>query len=219
MGKVIALVNLKGGVGKTTLAVNLAAELAETARVGLHDADPQGSASEWVGLGQMAMTLRAAPLEDPRDAAKWISQLRQAATASDFIVVDLPPVLGMASGAAMYLADVVIVPIAPSSLDMRSAVRALNLLRHARAERSSSLPACLLVPNRVDRRTAAGREAEAALHELGEPVAPPVGYRSAFVDSASAGSWVGAYAPKSTAHEEIATLAAVVRATLRRIAA
>ncbi len=45
---------------------------------------------------------------------------------------------------------------------------------------------------------------------MGEPVAPAVGLRAAFVDGAAAGAWIGAYAPRSVAHQEVATLAAVV---------
>ena len=62
----------------------------------------------------------------------------------------------------------------------------------------------------MDRRTTAGCEIEAALHELGEPVGPAVTLRMAFVEAATAGSWVGAHAPRTAGHIEIAVLAAVV---------
>jgi chromosome partitioning protein len=67
------------------------------------------------------------------------------------------------------------------------------------------------VPSRVDRRTSAGREVEAVLHDMGEPVAPAVIQRAAHVDAFSAGQWIGAYAPRSTGHVEIQALAALVR--------
>jgi chromosome partitioning protein len=51
---------------------------------------------------------------------------------------------------------------------------------------------------------------------MGEPVAPAVGMRAAFVDSATAGEWVGAFAPRSVGHQEIASLAAVVERVVRR---
>ena len=138
----------------------------------------------------------------------WIRRVRSAD--ADLVVIDLPPHTGAATAAALILADLLLVPIQPSALDLRAAMKALELLREARQARGNGKPATLLVPSKVDRRTASGREIEAALHEIGEPVAPAIGLRSAFVDSAGAGSWIGAYAPRSVAHQEVATLAAVV---------
>ena len=109
-----------------------------------------------------------------------------------------------------------LVPVAPSGLDLRAAVKALDLLREARAARGNGDPRALLVPSRVDRRTGAGREIEAALHEMGEPVGPGVGLRAAFIDSATSREWVGGFAPRSVAHQEIQALAAVVDRLTRK---
>lgn len=208
MARIVAVGNLKGGVGKSTLAVNLAAELAQGRRVHLIDADAQATAAEWLGMGALSFSAEALPLDDARDAERWVARVR--AADADMVVIDLPPHTGAATAAALILADLAVIPVAPSGLDLRAAGKALDLLREAREARGDGKPAALLVPSKVDRRTAAGREIEAALHELGEPVGPAIGLRAAFVDSATAGAWVGAYAPRSAAHQEIATLAAVV---------
>jgi chromosome partitioning protein len=130
---------------------------------------------------------------------------------ADFALVDLPPNLGAATVAALSLVDLLLVPVPPSGLDLRAAERTLALLRQARQVRHDTRPAGLLVPSRVDRRTGAGREVEAVLHDLGEPVAPAVIQRAAHVDAFSAGQWIGAYAPRSAGHVEIQALAALVR--------
>jgi chromosome partitioning protein len=51
---------------------------------------------------------------------------------------------------------------------------------------------------------------------MGEPVAPAIGLRTAFVDSASESDWIGGFAPRSVAHQEVAALAAVVDRITRR---
>src|SRR6266567_937108 len=150
VAKIAAVANLKGGTGKSTIAVNLACQLA-------------------------------------------------------------------AGGAIVALADVILVPALASTADIMATGKALALIRRAREERPDKGPKALLVPSRVDRRTAAGKEIEAVLLEFGEPVAPMVRQRTAFVDCFTAGQWIGAYARNSDAHVDIQTLAAVVRRMLGHV--
>lgn len=211
---IVALGNLKGGVGKSTLAVNLACELATGRTVHLIDADAQATAAEWMAGGSLPIQGEALPLEDERKAGAWIRRVQ--GIKADLVLIDLPPHTGAVTAAALILADLFVVPVAPSGLDLRAASKALDLLREARQARGQGQPRALLVPSRVDRRTGAGREIEAALHEMGEPVGPAIGHRAAFVDSATAREWIGAFAPRSTAHQEVQALAAVVDRITRR---
>ncbi|MGL5035456.1 MAG: ParA family protein, partial [Microcystaceae cyanobacterium] len=86
--KILAVVNGKGGVGKTTTAVNLAAILAEKHRVLLVDADPQGSASWWVGQSEKGMPFDLKKESDPQ----ILNNLHQSHQ-YEIIVVDTPPAL------------------------------------------------------------------------------------------------------------------------------
>ena len=90
-------------------------------------------------------------------------------------------------------------------------------MRQVRDERGDGRPHILLVPNRVDRRTTSGRDLAGALKDMGEPVGPDVGQRTAFSDAFNAGQWVGAYAPHSRAHQDIVGLAQRVRSMLRKL--
>lgn len=211
---IVALGNLKGGVGKSTLAVNLACELAASRSVYLIDADAQATAAEWMAGGTLPIKGEALPLDDERKAVAWIKRVQ--GIKADLVLIDLPPHTGAVTAAALILADLFLVPVAPSGLDLRAASKALDLLQEARQARGQGQPRALLVPSRVDRRTGAGREIEAALHEMGEPVGPAIGHRAAFVDSATAREWIGGFAPRSVAHQEIQALAAVVDRITRR---
>jgi chromosome partitioning protein len=210
---VIAVANLKGGVGKSTIAVNVACELAARHRVILLDADAQGSATHWCNQGQLPIAHEHAPLDNARDAARWIQAVLRHQGEADYVVIDCPPHIGAATEAAVGVADLVLVPATPSGVDLVAAIAALDLIRRAREARQDAGPRCLLVPSRVDRRTSSGREIETALRQFGEPITPCVCQRAALVDSFSAGQWIGQYAADSPAHQEIAALArAVARA-------
>lgn len=215
MGVVVAIAQLKGGCGKSSIAVNVAsAWAAKGRRVELLDCDAdQGTAVEWAaGRTLPAPVVALEPGRDPgRHVLDAIMRHREGVEA---LVLDLPPQLGPVVRAAIVAADLVLLPVPPSPADILAGRRMLDLVREGREARATGgakpdRPRCLLVPSRVDRRTSAGREIEAALHDLGEPVAPAIGQRSAWVDALGAREWVGQFAPRSAAHQELEALAAV----------
>jgi chromosome partitioning protein len=215
MASIVAVANLKGGVGKSTIAVNLACGLAadRRQRVALLDADSQGTAAHWGGLGALPVAVEAAPLESARDAGRWVQRVM--ALDAGMVVLDCPPHLSHATEAAVGVADLVIIPVTPSGADLVATASAVQLIRQARGARKDSGPRCLLIPSRVDTRTSAGREIPEALRQFGEPIGPVVHQRTAFVDSFAVGQWVGEWAPGSDAHADIGALAAAVRRALR----
>ncbi len=217
-GKIIAIGSLKGGTGKTTIAVNLGAELGAggRARVALVDADMQESATAWIAHSPFEpVGCHTLPLDSERKAKAWIARIRALAAGHAHVIIDLPPHVGTAMYAALAIADLLVVPITPSPLDIHAASKVLRMLQEARKARRGGKPRCLLVGSRVDRRTAAGKGLDLALKELGEPVGPSVGQRSAFVSATIGGDWVGHHARKSKAYEEIVALAKRVRRALK----
>jgi chromosome partitioning protein len=141
MARIIAIGGLKGGTGKSTLSVNLACQFAGAMRVQL-----------MMSIGKRVPTngLRAAcyrrrgialPLDDQRGAAAWIR--RVSAMDVEVVVIDLSPQIGAATAAALILADLFLIPVAPSALDLRAASKALDLLQEARARgEMGSQPHC-----------------------------------------------------------------------------
>jgi chromosome partitioning protein len=207
MGNLIAIGNLKGGTGKSTIAVNLACALADDgASVVLVDADGQGTAIDWHAGNRLPVPVEALPLGGERDAQKWVARVIRLKAAVDHVVVDLPPQVGSGIASALLIADLFVVPVSPSGVDLRATGKALDLLRRARAVRGAAKPACMLVPSRVDRRTAVGRGIHATLERFGLKVGPAIRQRSAHVEAFGAGVWIGAHAPGSPGHREVRVL-------------
>jgi len=101
--------------------------------------------------------------------------------------------------------------VTASGADLKATNRAIELIAAARAGRGDGKPAVLMVPSKVDLRTAAGAEIQAVLHDYGEPVGPVISQRVAMADAFSAGLWIGQYAKGSAAHSEVKALASVVK--------
>ncbi len=220
--QIISVINLKGGVGKTTIALNLAATLADHGhQVLLIDADPQQSATQWAqqgpaagGAGALPMAVESLRADDgaPQFQAA-IARLAQAAQAT-LVVIDCPPELSDPALVAALLADLVLVPVTPSPLDLWAATQAVATAQEARTLRDGRTPLISLVPSKLLPQTLLARDLPAALEALGEPVAPAITQRVALVEAIVLGQTIGTYAKMSPAAAEFAALA---RHTLRRL--
>ncbi len=217
--KIISVLNLKGGCGKTTISLNLAAALAEQGRRAVVvDLDPQASALRWAsqapeasGPGfQLRRDVVGLPVE--RGAARFRTGLLELGkrTGAAVAVLDCPPELRDPALVAALLADVVLIPVTPSPLDLWAAEAAVATAREARRERGGRLPRVSLIPAKLISGTVLAREIAATLEGLGEAVSPPIHQRVAFIEATVAGQTIGAYAPGSPGHQEFQALAAFV---------
>jgi chromosome partitioning protein len=215
--RIIAVGNLKGGTGKSTIAVNLACRLAETQRsVLLIDADPQGTATAWLRDGPpQGLRVVSLPLAHAPDQAMWADEIHEQRPCHERIVIDLPPQTGACFEAALRVVDLLVVPLTLSEVDLHATAQALAVLHRVRGLRQGR-PSCLLAPSKVDRRTSLGRQAGASLGRLGWEVGPPLVQRAAHAEAFRAGRWIGAHAPGSAGHAEVCALAEQVEGQLAR---
>ena len=203
---IVALVNQKGGVGKTTLALHLAGRWAgKGKRVVVVDADPQGSALDWSEQRAREGVPRLfGVLGLPRETLH--RELPAIAADADYVVVDGAPRIAGVARSALLAADLVLIPATPSPLDGWASAEMLRLLDEARVFRPG-LPARMVL-NRCAARTVLAREIADALADHDPPVlATRIGQRVIFADAARTGRLAGELDTGCLAAAEIAALA------------
>lgn len=182
----IAIANQKGGTGKTTLALNLAAGLGRRGSTLVLDADPQATISQWVGMSE---TSRHLPGVMPLAQDEVPARIAQGARGHAYLVVDCPPTLQTTTVKdVLHAVDVVLVPIQPSPVDLWASVEISAMVRDAR-HNNPRLKA-FVVLNQLDSRNALSRSMHEALAELAFPtlrtgIARRAAYRSAAVEGTS----------------------------------
>lgn len=219
MSKIISVCNLKGGAGKSTVAVNFACGLHEHTgeTCVLIDADRQGTSKAWGAGGTLpipvlTLTLDEARAEDRFPGMIWISSVKALADENAFIVIDLPAGLQYSLAAVTTVSDLILVPVNPSGLDFHSTRQFIDLIRKSRDLRGTGKPDCIIVPNRIDARTGIARDLT-PYEDFGERISDPIHMRKAFSSCFEAGAWVGGLESGSKSHQEIGRLVEFVQST------
>lgn len=163
---IIVVANSKGGVGKSTLAVHLAAWLHEQGhRVTLADCDTQHSSSEWIR--EAKQDVKAVRLDNPDVILNELPNLRQD---SDFVVADGPGSQTETSRALLLRADLAIVPCKASMLEVRALAKATDVLRQAQDIRGGA-PNAVIVLSMVGKHYRLTQDMKDAATALNLPLA------------------------------------------------
>lgn len=194
--KTIAVLNQKGGVGKTTLSINLARAFQEANfSVILVDADPQGSTRDWNDENE-GVIIPVVGL-DRKSLPADIKNL----TGYDLAIVDGAPQIRELAIAAIKTADVVLIPVQPSPFDIWATNDLLDMIKE-RQEITDGKPKAAFVVSRQIQKTGSGNEVRDVLAAVGIKVFNAGTYqRIAYSDSAAKGQTVFEYSDKKAKDE------------------
>lgn len=192
----IALLQGKGGTGKTTTAINLAGALIENgATAVVADLDPQQSALGWPSADTiLAGHIHALGTDGARREFARITQ------GADFAVIDTPPTLTTKEPMiAAALADLLIVPCLAGAQEYQRADKTLSSVEVF--EKPYRLLASM-----IDMREVIGREARTTLATRGPTFETHIAKAVAMREAIFAGQWIGEYAPNSICHRQFQAL-------------
>lgn len=194
---IISLINQKGGVGKTTLSINIADCLSRMGhRVLVVDADRQGSANTWSSL-RSDTPFQVIALPRPNLS----KDVKKMAENYDFVIIDSPPHATEIARSCIAAADLILMPIEPSGLSTWSSDLTVRQVREA--SEFKELSATFLVSRKIS-GTIISREIRKQAEEYEMPIFDAeVTSRVAFAESMTLGRTIFEYAPYSEAAREI----------------
>lgn len=205
----IAITNQKGGTGKTTLALNLAAGLHQRDRTLVLDTDPQRSISQWAGMNEAGDLPEVQHVQDNADLAQFLKGSRK----HRYVVLDCPPTLQTTTvGDVLRNVDIALIPIQPSPVDLWASIDIADEVKRATAE-NPRLRA-FVVLNQLDARNSLSRSMHEALAEFDFPTLQTgIARRAAYRNAAMEGTSVYGLGPRGKA--AVCEIEAIIKELLK----
>ena len=214
MSGIIGIIQVKGGVGRSTIATNLAACLSATAPTALVDCDlPQGTCASWYALRRRSVSVAGLTLATAADPAELVTVCGRLVAGHTFLVIDAPPRLAEMTRAIIVMSRLCLIPVGASAAEIWSTADLMKTV--AEAKRFRPEVDARLVWTRFRAYTREAQELSGAVgKELGIPeLATRIGYRVSYSEALARGLTVREW-PDRTAREEMARLTGEVRSIL-----
>ncbi len=215
--KIVGIVQVKGGAGRSTLATNVAGELSKIGRTVLIDCDmPQGTAASWIAVRQQSVEsdlfggVQGDTASSHRELLDKVERWRGEA---DYIVLDGPPRIAELTRAILVLSDLALVPVGASVAELWATGDVVEIVKQAREVRPVDVR---IVWTRFRGYTRLAQDLAAqAKPELGLPILKTaLGLRVAYVEALGAGR-TAAELPDPAARQELRDLIAEIRRIIR----
>ena len=218
---IFAITNRKGGVGKTTIAVNLAAGLATNFKMEcvLIYSDPIGSSSLWLNnVNIKRLKLRRLILPNATNnilhaMQTWGATVSNTALDCDVVVCDLPPIDTSIFNELIHQVSNVLLPVGLSSLEWEATFPLIE--RVIAASKESNKTKGILVPSRIHPKKKLPREKIMEVLPLQWKLAPQLSLRSDFQKASELKNWVGNTAKNSSAHKEMNELVSFIKKEIK----
>jgi len=214
MSKVIGVVQLKGGAGRSTVATNLAAELARSHKTALVDCDiPQGTCASWYSVREQENKAGELTLETAQGHQELLAVLDKLES-YEYVILDAPPRIAEVTRAILMVSDLLLVPLGASAAEIWATTDLLDTIEEAEKERPQILTR--IVWNKYRGYTKSAQELTKAVRkELKVPaLVTRLGYRVAYSEALARGLSAAEWGDKN-AREEVLALSREVQKLLR----
>ena len=198
--KIISIVQVKGGSGRSTVSTNLAATLSKQSTTALLDADiPQGTSASWYALRSADNKANNLMIATASDHKEMVEQIQTLSSRADYIVLDAPPRIAEITRAMLMLADLIIIPVGATAPELWATADLLETI--AEAQNSRPQLAYRLLWNKYRTSTRSAKELSGEVELEAPALSTRLGFRVAYSDALANGLSVTEYRDKKARQE------------------